>query len=46
MIISANINDENIEIAYKKGAVDFIKKPFFKPELEFKNQKGDGYRIG
>jgi len=36
IIISANINNENIEIAYKKGAVDFIKKPFFKPELLYK----------
>ncbi len=36
IIISSNITDENIEIAYKKGAVDFIKKPFFKPELLYK----------
>ena len=33
IIISANITPENLNIAYKKGAVDFIKKPFFKEEL-------------
>lgn len=33
IIISANITSENIHTAYTKGAVDFIKKPFFKEEL-------------
>jgi len=33
LIISGNITPNNINLAYQKGAIDFIKKPFFKEEL-------------
>jgi len=33
IIISSNITEKNVQEAYKKGAIDFIKKPFFKEEL-------------
>ena len=33
IIISANTKGEVIDLAYKKGVVDYIKKPFIKEEL-------------
>jgi len=33
IIISANTKGEIIDLAYKKGVVDYIKKPFIKEEL-------------
>ncbi len=39
LVISANTNPNTIDTAYKKGVVDYIKKPFIKEELIHKLNK-------
>ncbi|WP_457564164.1 response regulator transcription factor [Caminibacter sp.] len=46
IIISAYISEENIDKAFKNGAVDFIKKPIFKAELINKIKNFTNAKIG